>query len=114
MPPRRMSRYTFSEAAVDDAGDLLLSEPEPFVFIDRPDNITHVALDGDTWWGLAGFYYQSIPRPAGLWWVLCDFQPEPVLDPTIAITPGTTLYIPSVRTVLEDVFSEKRRAETTG
>jgi hypothetical protein len=50
-------------------------------------------------------------RPSGLWWIIADFQPDPIHDPTVRLTPGRTLYIPSLRTVQEEVFSDKRRKE---
>lgn len=115
MPPRRLSRYAFCEASEDEStGDLLLSEPEPFRFVDRADTRTHIVDDGDTLFGLAGRYFSSIDRAAGLYWVIADFQPTPILDPTVRLTPGSRLFIPSVRTVLEEIFSERRRAETAG
>lgn len=115
MPPRQFSRFTFSEAAVDvDTGRLLLSEYEPFRFQTLSDNRTHVAADGDTLFTLAGHYFAPLPRPAGLYWILADFQPDPIVDPTIALVPGTTIWVPSLRTVQELIFSETRRADTVG
>jgi hypothetical protein len=52
-------------------------------------------------------------RPAGLWWVIADFQPDPVHDPTLSLEPGRVLVVPSIRTVQEEIFSETRRAEAT-
>jgi hypothetical protein len=111
MPPRRYSRYTFSEGILDQDGDLTLTEPVPFAYQDLSDNVTHVVQDGDTLFGLAGLYFDGLPRAAGLWWVIADFQPVPIDDPTIALTPGSTLFIPSLRTVQEQVFDERRRNE---
>jgi len=54
-----------------------------------------------------------LPRPAGLWWVIADFQPDPIHDPPVALELGRVLAIASVRTVLEEVFSERRREEAT-
>ncbi len=71
----------------------------------------HVVAQGDTLFSLAAHYFAPIPRAAGLWWIIADFQPDPVHDPTIRLTPATTLVIPSVRTILESVFSETRRLE---
>lgn len=111
MPPRRWSRHTFTTAYLDAAGDLILTEPVRYTYRELPDNRLHRVKVGDTLFNLASRSFKDFRRPAGLWWIIADFQPDPIHDPTIALTPGSTLVIPSTRTVLEEVFSEKRRAE---
>ena len=114
MPPRRYSRYTFTSAILDDEERLFLTDREPFRFRPLADHRQPVVKEGETLFSLAGRYFAPLPRPAGLWWIIADFQPDdPVHDPTVALEPGRTLFVPSVRTVLEDVFSEARRAEAT-
>lgn len=113
MPPRRFSRYAFSAAVLDDAGRLLLTEREPFRFRSFPDNRQHVVQQGDTLFSLAGRYFAPLPRPSGLWWVIADFQPEPIHDPTLALDLGRVVFIPSVRVITEEVFAEARRQETS-
>jgi hypothetical protein len=112
MPPRRFSRYTFSAAVMDDDERLHLTDREPFRFRPLPDNRQHVVKEGDTLFSLAGRYFAALPRPAGLWWVIADFQPEPVHDPTLGLELGRLVVVPSVRTLVEEVFSEKRRVES--
>jgi hypothetical protein len=114
MPPRRFSRYTFSSAVLDDQGRLFLTDVEPYRFQSLPDNVQHVVQQGDTLFTLAALYFSPLPRPAGLWWVIADFQPDPIHDPTLALDLGRELVIPSVRTLVEEVFSESRRAEAGG
>lgn len=115
MAPRLYSRHQFCTAQADDDGSLFLSEREPFRFRELSDNRVHSVAEGDTLWTLAARYFRGLPRPAGLWWVIADFQPEPIFDPTVALAPMTVLVIPSLRTVVEQVFSEERRAdEETG
>ncbi len=109
MPSRRWSRFTFCTALQDDDGILFLTEREPFGYQPFTDNRLHVVKEGESLFTLAGRYFAPLPRPAGLWWVLADFQPEPILDPTLALTPGTTLVVPSLRTVQEEIFNERRR-----
>jgi len=111
MPPRLYSRHTFCTAQTDDNGKLFLSEREPFRYQELPDNSVHLVAQGDTLWSLAYLYFQPLPRPSGLWWVIADFQPDPIFDPTLQLAEGSYLIIPSVRTVLEKVFSESRRYE---
>lgn len=117
MPPRRFSRHTFTTASmIDTDGDgsddaLMLTEPEPYRFRQFPDNTIHTVKEGDSLFTLAAKYYRKAKRPAGLWWVIADFQPDPIHDPTIKLTKGTKLVIPSFRTVVEEIFAEKRRDE---
>jgi hypothetical protein len=103
----------FTSAVQDDEGRLVLTDREPFRFRSLPDNRQHVVKEGETIFSLAGRYFAPLPRPAGLWWVIADFQPDPIHDPTIALEPGRVLVIPSVRTVQEEIFSERRRGEAT-
>ena len=112
MPPRRFSRYTFCAATLDDAGRLALTEREQYRFRALPDTRQHVVQQGDTLFTLAGRYFAPIPRPAGLWWLIADFQPDPIIDPTLALELGRILFIPSVRVVTEEIFAESRRQET--
>ncbi len=111
MPPRQYSRYTFSTAVPDEEGRLYLTPRVPFRFRVLSDTVLHVVGDGDTLHALAARAYAGVPRPAGLWWVIADFQPDPILDPTITLAAGSTLFIPSLRCVQELVFSEARRGE---
>jgi hypothetical protein len=113
MPPRRFSRFTFSAAVLDDDERLFLIDREPFRFRALPDNRQHVVKEGDTLFSLAGRYFAPLPRPAGLWWVIADFQPDPIHDPTLSLEVGRVLVVPSLRTIAEEVFSEKRRQEAS-
>lgn len=107
--PDRLSRYRFSSAQADAAGRLFLDDPRPFRFQNLADNRRHLVAEGDTLWGLAARYFAPIPRPAGLWWVIAHFNG--VHDPTVALTPGSVLTVPSLRTVQELIFNERRRRE---
>lgn len=99
MPPRRFSRYEFTAAVRDGQGRLLLTEREPIRFRALPDNILHVVREGDTLFVLAARYYRPKPRAAGFWWVIADFQPDPILDPTLTLRIGRELVIPSLVTL---------------
>lgn len=111
MPPRLYSRYALCSASEDEAGRLFLSEREVFLYRELPDNRTHIVATGDSLWTIASRYFDPMPRAAGLWWIIADFQPDPIFDPTIKLTPGTALIIPSVQVVLEQILSEERRIE---
>ena len=112
MPPRFLSRHTFTiGTALTDEDDerLFLTDRDLFAFRQLNDNRSHVVVAGDTLFSLAGKYFRGLPRPAGLWWVIADYQPQPYHDPTIELPVGAVLVIPSPRTVEQLVFSETRR-----
>lgn len=96
----------------DPDGKLYLSEREPYGYVDLPDTIEHTAIDGDTWWSIAGKYYAGqFLRPSELYWVIMDFQPEASIqiDPTVALEAGTVIYVPHPLDVREKILSEERR-----
>src|SRR5437870_2248049 len=99
MPPQAGSRYAMCVAVRDENGRLVLSERAPLTFKQLPDNRIHVVEQGDTLWHLAGRYFAPLPRACGYWWALAEFQPDPIVDPTLALEVGRTLYIPSIATL---------------
>jgi hypothetical protein len=103
------SRYQYCHAFRDEGGRLFLDEREPFAYRDEKDNRLHTVIEGDSWWGLAFQYFQGLDRPEGLWWLLCEYQPLPVVDPTIKLPEGTLVVIPSLRLVRLEVFSDGQR-----
>lgn len=110
MPTSRYSQNRFDEAIIDENGLLYLVEAvEPYGFQDFDDNRTHIAIQGDTWHSLAARYFPEYPRPDALWWVIFDFQPQPAVDPTVGISPNAVVYIPSARTLEEEILAEARR-----
>lgn len=109
-PPTRFSRHRFSLGVVDASGRAYLTDRTPYGYRDLPDNREHVVREGDTLWGLAALYFSGVERPAGLWWVIADFQPDPVVDPTVALVPGSIVVVPSLATLQTRVLAEARRA----
>jgi len=103
------SRYRYCIAFRDEQGRLVLDEREPVRYQKLKDNIYHKVVDGDTLWGLAFRYFREFTRPEGLWWVIAEFQPEPILDPTLRLETGTTIIVPSNRFLKTVVFSEDQR-----
>jgi hypothetical protein len=115
VPPFKFSRFQFTAALndIDRPEILFLTDRERFVFRELPDTRTHIAREGDTLFTLAHRFFRGLDRPSGFWWIIADFQPDPIHDPTISIGLGRTLFIPSLRTVTEEIFSEKRTEEAT-
>lgn len=112
MPPRRYSRHTFTTSLLDDNNKLYLTAREPYRYVAYSDNLQHVVRQGDTLEAIANRYYQGFnANPAQLWWVIADFQPEPIIDPTLELEAGSTIVVPSIRTLVEEIFSELRRED---
>ena len=109
MPPNRFSRHRFSLGFPDDAERLFLSEAVPYAYRDLPDNIQHSVKEGDTLFNLAGRYYASMPRGAGFWWAIAQFQPNPIIDPTVRLTPGSVVVVPSLATLQNEILNERRK-----
>lgn len=114
MPPGEWSRYLFCWGLEDEEGRVGLSEREPFSYQDLPDNRYYTIAAGDTLFTIAERAFPSIPRACGLFWVIADFQPEPITDATLALAIGRELVIPSERTVKTLVFDERRRDVFSG
>lgn len=102
------SRFANVVARIDTEGRRYLTERVPFRFQARVDNIVHHVTQHDTLYTIAGRYYQTLQRPAGYWWAIADFQPNPIRDPTIQLVPSSVVIVPSLRTLVEDILSVKR------
>lgn len=130
MPPRVMSRHTFTRQVsriADSAFSpafrgreiVYLTDREKFRYETLSDNRSHVVREGDTLHNLAARFYAALSDPptfsaASLWWVIADFQPNPIHDPTIRLSTGSTIVIPSLRTLNDRVFNPNVRADNGG
>ena len=108
-PPTKLSRHRFSRGLRDEQGREYLTDRPVFGYRDLPDNVPHVVQEGDTLWGLAARYFAGVEGAALLWWVVADFQPEPISDPTLALVPGEVVVVPSVATLLTRILVEGRK-----
>jgi hypothetical protein len=115
MPPGEWSRYLFcwglKNAETDEIG---LSEREPFGYQDLPDNRYYTVAQGDTLHTIAERAFPSLPNPCQLFWVIADFQQDPIQDATLLLEVGRELVIPSEMAVRTLVFDERRRGEFAG
>jgi hypothetical protein len=115
VPPKIYSRYEFCEGVYDDLSvehpNLRLTDREPYRFKPFSDSVKYVVKEGDTLFALAFRYYSRHEDAAWLWWVIGDFQPDPIVDPTLLLTPGRVLYIPSERVLAEQILAESRKRE---
>jgi hypothetical protein len=110
VPPLANSRYILVTAASDlDTGLTFLFDRERVRFEARRDNVRVVVRAGDTLQSLASRFFAPFPNPEQLWWLIADFQPDPIVDPTIDLEPGTILYLPSLEFIGSSVFSDARR-----
>jgi len=109
VPPHAGSRHSFTLGLRDDAGRLFLTEREPYGFHKHADTRVHVVAQGDTLFALAGRYFAPLPRACGFWWVIADFQENPIIDPTLELDLGRRIYIPSLRVLTDVILGEQRR-----
>jgi hypothetical protein len=99
--PADFDRYISTPRFVDDGETDItyLGNREPIQFVDDPDNEIHIVQAGDNLQNLAARYFKGFPEAANLWWVLAEFQPDAVQDPTLRLQPGTLLVIPNANVV---------------
>ncbi len=104
MPPLKFSRYEFTRKLVDADGNEFLGEREPFGFRSFRDNRSHTVQQGDTLYHLAGKFFVGLRRPAGFWWVIGNFQEDPVFDPTEDLAVGRIIIIPSLQVLIDEIL----------
>lgn len=107
----RNSRYSFSEAIPDRNGKMFLTPMKPFRYKAFADNIDHTVRQGECIEDIVDQRYPSFPNAAQLYWVLCHFQKSPILDPTLPLTPGQVLVLPSAHTLRTVILNPERRNE---
>lgn len=98
----KSSRYNLADVIIEEDGGMHFGMRDRLLWQDLAGVLSHIVIEGETLWTIAAKYYGSTPGSPGseLWWVLADFQPEPMNDPTISLSPGQTLLIPPKEAVL--------------
>lgn len=109
MPLHAGSRHSFAVGLRDERGRLFLSEREPYSYREHADTRRHVVAEGETLFDLAGRYFAAMPRGCGFWWAIADFQPDPIVDPTLELEVGRTIFIPSERVLTDVILGTGRR-----
>ena len=110
MPPNSRSRYQYSAARIDSSDRLFLEARSRYLYRDLDDNREHIVSGARNLWEIAAIEFRTLGRGGNFWWIIADFQPVPIQDPTVPLEPGTRLVIPSDRTIRERIFAEARRA----
>jgi hypothetical protein len=108
VPPHVGSRFSFSAALEDESGRLYLAGREPYRFTVHADTRIHRVTEGDTLFSLAGKYFEPLPRACGYWWAIADFQPDPILDPTLELERGAVLFVVSLRVLTNVILADPR------
>lgn len=115
MPPIKNSRYQYSIGLTDTEGRTFLTEPPRIAYQDSLDNTIHVVQGGERLQDIAERYFgdfgSDVFPAAGLWYIVAQFQPTPIIDPTVKLKEGARLYIPSKRYVAQRVFDQARRKQ---
>jgi hypothetical protein len=67
----------------------------------RDDDINHIVVDGETLFSIAHLYYKNIPGGVHNWWIIAEYQPVPVIDPTRKLQPRSIVIVPSPQHAME-------------
>lgn len=112
MPPGVQSRYLGAELHNLD-GKLYLGQREPLLF--DPDLAQRAVMVArhDTLQTLAAKFIGAPQFDTPFWWLVAEFSHPPVLDPTVPLTPGTTVYIPSRDRALAELLDPDRKNKLT-
>jgi len=95
-------RSALGDTYLDTNGCLMETLPDRLNFQDIEGVEPYTVETGDTLYKLAADWYPATDEGetagagsgARLWWVIAMFQLPPILDPTLELTPGTTLLRP--------------------
>lgn len=89
------SLYRHAYAVQEDDGTVVLMLPERLPHEDLDGTTLHIVSEGERVYDLANLYYKRTARSAvDMWDVIAQFQPTPILDPSVPLKVGTEVYIP--------------------
>lgn len=96
-----LSRYRAAELIKGDDDSFTWTLPNFFEFTGEDEDIFYEVQPGDNWHLLAYKFYGREFGGANLWWAIMDYQPTPIVDPTIALSPGSVLVVPPPKRIQE-------------
>lgn len=108
MPPQKNSRYSYC-LGIKRSGKLWLSSMTPFRYREYSDTRIHQTVENETLDQIAERYYGDDGWK--WWWVIAQFQPNPIVDPTVAFDAGVTIYVPSMKIISQVIMNPSRRKE---
>lgn len=96
------SRYRLSFVVSDEVRGIRynLLRRERVSFDSNAENRLYQAQSGENSFAVAAKHFRRYARPASLFWLVCEYQPTPILDPTTDLG-GRTIYIPPDSKVTE-------------
>ena len=105
-PITDFSRYRFANRFRDSNQKIFFELRNRIKFTNRDDNRLYTVKQGDNLLNIAFRLFGSFTRPAGLWWIIMDFNN--IIDPTVELELGTLLVIPSENAAREVLSTVSR------
>lgn len=103
------SRYKYTTSMLNNVeggdGYTYLATQESAFFIDDSENEMHIVKLGDTLESIAHQYFKGFPNSAQLFWIIGEYQPTPILDPTLKLKVGSLIIIPAQSIVYELLYA---------
>ena len=109
MPIFPQSRNRYNTEYQDDDGNYYLDDREPYRFENEIDNLVIEAKEGDMLWHIAHKAFAGERRPCGYWWAIAEYQPDPIIDPTIQFSANQKIVSPSKRVLNNKIFNSEQR-----
>lgn len=77
-------------------GTIIYQLPERLPFIETDDIRVHTVQQEERLYDLAIMYYGKTRTTPWIYWeVIANFQPVPIIDPSVPLPEGSEIYIPS-------------------
>lgn len=93
-----LSRYSYADTYETEDGQVFVVEREPMEPPPVGQYSTHMVRQGETLFGLAGYYYRGLAdRPSRFWWAI--MEANQIIDPTQPLRTGVEIKIPDFQYV---------------
>lgn len=100
------SRYQRSRIILRGEALTFLQLAEVEYYSGQEDDVFHIVSEGETLFSIAYRYYGGVGDGVHNWWLIAEYQPEPIVDPTAKLNPGDILVIPSTRHLLDAIAGQ--------